>query len=125
MLTQRRWRRIGAITIGIGAVMAVVAVATDLLRDSILHVLRLLNVDGTRPGMVPEISGVIVIAYWLVFFAVLSAALYCAMLDLRYIRMLYAVEKREIFGRTIGDKEFREALLKNAKEDPESPQSPG
>jgi hypothetical protein len=103
--------------------MAIFAVVTDVLRDTILHAIRLFRVEGASAEMVPEISGVAAAAYWFVFFLVLGAALYCAMLDLRYIRMLYAVEKREIFGRTLGDKEFREALLKNANEDPDAPPS--
>lgn len=116
VLTQARWRTVGAITIGGAALMAIYAVATDVLRDTILHALNLFGVEPTNSGALPNTAAWLVTVYWTLFFVLIAMALYCALLDLRYIRMRYAMEKREIFRRTVGDKEFREALLQRDSE---------
>ncbi len=96
--------------------MAIYAVATDLLRDSLVHFVRLVGGADAGGDQTPQTSAWAAAIYWMVFLALIGAALYCGMLDLRYIRFQYAVEKRAIFGRTLGDQDFREALIKASKE---------
>ena len=50
------------------------------------------------------------LAYWGVFLLLLFVAFYCVLLDIRYIRMLYALERRKLFHETVGNPEFRRAL---------------
>ena len=55
-------------------------------------------------------------AYWGLCLAALLGALFCVLLDLRYIRAEYALERREIFQDTLGDENFRAALLEAQRE---------
>jgi len=50
------------------------------------------------------------IAYWIVFLVGLLVAVYCAFLDLRYIRVQQAIAERELFRETLGEESFRKAL---------------
>ena len=44
------------------------------------------------------------------------AAIWCALLDLRYIRVQMAVEERELYRQTLGDEAFRKALREAQEE---------
>jgi len=50
------------------------------------------------------------LGYWSLFFFSLFAALYIALIDIRYIRLQYYAEKRAIFRETLGDELLRNAL---------------
>jgi len=50
------------------------------------------------------------LVYWGIFVLALFVALYMALLDIRYIRLLYLLEEREIFENTIGNPDFRKSL---------------
>ena len=56
------------------------------------------------------------IVYWSVFSLFLIAALVCVFLDMRYIRLEYALGKRDIFESTIGEEQFRQALRQAQRE---------
>ena len=116
MIKQSSWRKVGAVTIGTGAIMAIYAVATDLLRDSILYALELFSVGPASSDVTPSMSPWFLGVYWIVFLGLIGAAMYCAVLDFGHIRMEYALDKREIFGKTLGDSEFRKTLLKRSGE---------
>lgn len=58
---------------------------------------------GVRPGTL--------VLYWGVFLVFLLAAIACVILDLRYIRLEYAIGKRKAFEDTLGDEEFRKVLM--------------
>jgi hypothetical protein len=58
------------------------------------------------------------LAYWVIFLALLLTALYIAYLDYRFTRMQYKVAKRKIFQETIGEEGFRKALMEAAGETP-------
>jgi hypothetical protein len=88
MLTQSTWRRAGAVTILACAAMAWYGVKWPALRQSL----------------------VFFVIYWGVFLLLLAVSLYIVVLDIRCIRMQYAVGKREVFRQTIGSEEFRRAL---------------
>ena len=95
-ITQTKWRRVGAVCIGLCALMA------WLGEDD----LRTLN----QPWW--YIAG-----YWGLCLLFLLVSLYVVVLDIRYIRMMYAIERREVFRQTLGSKEFREELLKDGETD--------
>ena len=88
MLTQRRWRIAGAVLLVVSGAMAYYGVRLPFTRE----------------------SPCVYIAYWSVFLAAFVAAIYCAFLDLRYIRVQWAIEERELFRQTLGDESFRKAL---------------
>jgi predicted Holliday junction resolvase-like endonuclease len=48
--------------------------------------------------------------YWGFFLLILIAAMYIVLIDIRYIRLQYKLEQREIFQSTLADEEFRKAL---------------
>jgi len=50
------------------------------------------------------------VIYWGGFMVLFVAAIYCALLDIRYITAQYAAAKREVFRETLGDEDFRRAL---------------
>jgi hypothetical protein len=64
---------------------------------------------GTKSG-VTSLAPVYQIVYWCVFLLLLLLALYMALLDLRYIRMLYSEGEKDLFEDTLGSEEFRRAL---------------
>ena len=98
MLKQIHWRVAGGVALAVCAAMAWWGTKWDALRES--------------PALF--------LFYWAVFFAAFAVVLYCVVLDLRYIRLEYVVENRDIFKETLGDEEFRRALreaqLKKAQE---------
>lgn len=88
MITQGQWRWAGGIAIGCSAVMAFWGVRLQGLRDSLLFFCL----------------------YWGAFLVCFVVALYCAFLDWRYIRMQYALARRQLFKETLGEEGFRKAL---------------
>ncbi len=95
MLTQRRWRITGAVFLAASAAMAYFGV----------------NMEGLRS------SPAYFFGYWGLFLIVFLAAIYCAMLDFRYIRVQMKVEERELFRETLGDEQFRRALRQAQEEE--------
>ncbi len=47
--------------------------------------------------------------YWLVFSLFLVGALYCVLLDIRYIRLEYRLARRRLFHETLGSEDLRRA----------------
>ena len=90
MITQKGWRITGAICITISAVMAYFGV-----RDI-----------TSMTFSVPQL-----LVYWGIFLLLLCVALYIVVLDMRYIKMKFAMERREVFQQTIGEEEFRKQIL--------------
>jgi hypothetical protein len=48
--------------------------------------------------------------YWSIFLACILVAFYCVLLDIRFIRLQFALERQRIFRETVGDQAFRKAL---------------
>ncbi|MBX7257392.1 MAG: hypothetical protein K1Y02_13595 [Candidatus Hydrogenedentes bacterium] len=94
LLTQRTWRIVGGVCVGICAVMAWFGVQTLALRN----------------------SPTLFLAYWGVFFVLFVVVLYCVLLDLRYIRMQHALGERQAFQDILGDEKFRAALRQAQQE---------
>jgi hypothetical protein len=108
--TQRGWRTVGAASLAVAGAMALYAVSSGLLRRSVLHVAAWSSPEAAE-SLPPGASGQFHFLYWSFFALLILVALYMALLDIRYIRLQFLLEKREIFGKTLGDKEFRRAIL--------------
>ena len=106
LFNQRIWRTIGTVAIAGAALMAWYG-ASEVTRN------------------VPK---PFFIAYWAGFALLLVIALYMALLDLRYIRLQFLVGRREVFRSTVGDEDFRRALIAaqqaNEKENPTPSSAP-
>ena len=109
LLTQARWRLLGSLTIGGSLLMAAYAVSTDILRESALYFVSIAYDEARESADTQAASGHFV--FWGLFVFLILASVYLAMLDMRYIRLQYLLQKREIFGQTLGDSAFRESLL--------------
>ena len=95
MLTQRRWRIAGAICLAASAGMAYFGV----------------NMEGLRA------SPAYFFGYWGLFLLLFLAAIYCALLDFRYVRLQTKIEERELYRQTLGDEQFRRALRQAQEEE--------
>lgn len=91
MLTQRKWRAIGLVTLTGAGAMAVGGVWVKAADSRLFFAL-----------------------YWSIFLGLLVTTLYMVLLDLRYIRVLYTSGKREIYKETLGNEEFRRSLQQGA-----------
>jgi hypothetical protein len=109
LLTQARWRLLGAFTLGGSLLMAVYSASTDILRESALYLASIAYEEARESAKAEAASGHFV--FWGIFVLLIGASLYLAILDMRYIRLQYLSQKREIFGQTLGDSGFRESLL--------------
>ena len=88
--------------------MAVYAVASDVLRDTVRVTASFFSEELAAP--VDALARWPLALYWLTFAALIGAAFYFATLDIRHIRVQYASGKRAILKRTLNDKEFRKTL---------------
>ena len=93
-LNQKTWRVAGGVCIACCAFMA--WFGSDMW-------------FGTDDS-IQDANILLMVVYWTVFTLFLVGALGCVWLDMRYIRLEYAVGKRAIFESTIGEEQFREAL---------------
>ena len=50
--------------------------------------------------------------YWLIFLLLFAVAIYMVLLDLRYIRLQFLMEERELFVKTMAEEEVRAAIEK-------------
>ena len=62
------------------------------------------------------------VIYWGIVVVLLVVAVYCALIDLRYVRAQYAVAKRDMFRETLGEESFRKDL-RAAQEENDPPES--
>lgn len=99
-LTQRQWRKAGALTIAGCALLAWVGAASNFFVD----------------------SPVVCMLYWGVFAVLMGITGLIVWLDVRYIRLQYALERRNLFRETLGEEEFRKTLLKS--QDPAAKNKP-
>ena len=102
MLNQSTWRKAGAVTIGLAALMAVYAAAGGVLRDSAIHMARLVSNEAS--GQVAASRPLLFCAiYWFIFCLLIAIALYFAALDVRFIRLQYALEKKALIHQSLRD----------------------
>jgi len=90
----------GAWAVGLATLLAIGSVPTGVLRSTVIHGTRLFY-DDVPDTVVPNAPLLLCIAYWAVFAAAFGASLYFAVLDIRYIRLQYALEKRRLFEQSL------------------------
>lgn len=113
LFSQSWWRRIGLGAITIAALMAVASVPLEILHDTVVHFVRMSG--GEIPEDVTWSTPAFVCAiYWLIFLLALLTALYMAVLDMRFIRLNYALERHVLFRQALGD-DLSESLVKRSK----------
>jgi membrane protein implicated in regulation of membrane protease activity len=56
------------------------------------------------------------IAYWGAFVFCVVMAIVLVFVDLRFVRLHYVLAKRELYRQTLGDEEFRKALIEAQKD---------
>ena len=88
MLKQRTWRVVGAGSVVFCGVMAWYGVDSPSVKSSLL----------------------VLLAYWGAFLVLLACGLLCVLIDIRYVRLQYAIGKRELLRQTLQDEELRKAL---------------
>lgn len=108
LVKQKHWRMAGGISLLVAGGLAILAVSTDVLRDSILSVALLFS-DKTADTS-PAFPIFVYFAYWGFFVLALLVAFYMVMLDLRYIRLDYVLEKRRLMKDSWEDEEFRKLM---------------
>lgn len=104
--------------------MAIYATTSGLLKDTVVHSTRSLATESAQELTVDHPLWWILV-YWGIFTGLILISCYLALVDFRYIRLQYTLEKRRIFGRTVGDAEFRDSLLhRGADDNPEESEEP-
>lgn len=109
MLDQKTWRKWGAVAVLAAGGMAWYAMAADILRDTVALLAARFMEEATE--VATQTSLAFCLAYWFVFMLLILGAFYAAFLDIRYLRLQYAVGKRELLRDTLDDEEFRNTLL--------------
>ena len=89
MSLQTKWRIAGVISLAAAGLMAWHGSSSRILRA------------WDWPGL---------LVYWSVFFVLLVCAIVIALLDVRYIRLRYALERRSLFLKTVGSESLRKTL---------------
>ena len=102
MLTQSTWRKAGAFSIGLAAVMAVYSIPGGILRDSVIYAARFVSSE-IGPEVETTHAWPFCVLYWGIFSVTILVSLYLALLDIRYIRLNYALEKQKLFQKTMSD----------------------
>ncbi len=93
MQMQTKWRITAGITISCAGLMAVMSTELKFLRESLLYIS----------------------IYWFIFLMLFMVSLFIVWLDIRYIKMQYAIGKRALFGQTLGSESFRKDLIERSK----------
>lgn len=110
MTPQKYWRKIASGTLFASTVMAIYAVTSGLLRDTLIFAVQLFSNPVNE--LYPKHSLWFCIPYWIIFAACLFTTLYIAILDIRYIRMQFAMEKQALIKQSWENEDFRKALKK-------------
>ncbi len=78
---------------------------------------------GTHYG--PLMGNVLVTAvYWGIVIFLIAATFFLVLLDIRFIRLQYALERRNLYKETLGSEQFRDSLMKGKQEPPDSESPP-
>lgn len=108
MLTQSVWRRYAAFTLAGAAAMALYAAVSGILRGTVYLLVSLFSEADVERAQIG--SGWVYLAYWALFALLLLATLYISVLDLRFIRLRYVAQRRELFSHTLGTGEIGESV---------------
>jgi len=93
-IRQRTWRATGGISIACCAL------------------LTLYGAGAIGPGVSPWL----LLGFWLAWLVSLGVAIYCVLLDIRYIRASFLVDERALFRETLDNEAFRKAVLEAQRE---------
>lgn len=94
-------------TIALAALMAVYAAAGGVLRDSAIHMARLISQEAS--GQVTASRPLLFcLIYWLIFSLLILISLYLAVLDFRFIRFQYALERKALINQSLRDAAARQ-----------------
>lgn len=115
LLDQSTCRKVGLIAVGLAALMAVYAVAGGVLRDSVTHLSRFVSEDAVEQTTAGR-PGLFCLVYWLMFSLLILISLYLAVLDIRFIRLKFALEKQAL---------VRENLARSSHRDPSRDEGDG
>lgn len=105
----------GAASIVVAAGMVAYSMASGLLRDTVLHSTQRLAAESAEE-LTAEFPLWWILVYWGIFSGLILLSCYLALVDFRYIRLQYALERRQIFSRTVGDAKFRASLSEKEKD---------
>lgn len=122
LLKQSNWRKIGAGTILLAALMALYSVPGGVLHDSVIHLTGLFS-EQVADRSEANRSIQFCFLYWAVFALLIFASLYMAMLDLRFIRLQYDLEKQKLFHQTMGEDGLDPTPREEDASKPENPEA--
>lgn len=117
MFEQKSWRKVATVCLLASAGMAVYAVTSDMMRDSLLHIVRLLSSE--KDDLSTSNPFWACLLYWGVFAGLLFVTVYIAVLDFRFIRLRFALEKRALSQQSWNDEEMSDLLAKTKTEQEE------
>lgn len=100
--------------------MAIYAAMTDLMRDTLIFILR--PFSEPTDELNPAYALWFCVAYWTIFGACLFVTLYIAVLDIRYIRMQFAMEKKALVKQSWENEDFRK-ILKSTQQQNDKPKA--
>jgi len=70
-------------------------------------------------------SPLLTLIFWSIVIALIAATFFLVMLDVRFIRLRYALERQKLFKETLGSEDFRRALIRNQnKKNDSEPDTP-
>ena len=118
---QKAWRRVASVSLLLSAAMAVFGVTSSLVRDTLIH-MATRSSDGASE-LTATIPAWACALYWVVLAVLLLVTSYIALLDMRFIRLQFALEKRALLEQSWGDEEFRD-MLRKAQESHGSEKNP-
>lgn len=107
LLNQSNWRRVGIATLALTALMAVYAVVGGILRDSVIYMARMFSeqvAEETTAGS----SFLFCLLYWIIFMLLVLSSLYLAVLDIRFIRLQFALGKQSLMKESLGNATFQQ-----------------
>lgn len=120
MNAQKYWRRIASGTLIMISAMAIYAVTTKVLRDTFIFFAD--TVGKNINSLTPQHSFLFCFIYWTIFAILLFTTFYIAVLDMRYIRMQFSMNKQALIKEAWEDEDFRK-LLKNVHEEDKTPET--
>lgn len=110
MFDQKSWRKVATICLLISGCMAVYAATSDMMRDSLVHSVRLFS--GEEGDLSTSNPIWACLFFWGVFAMLLFVTIYIAILDFRFIRLRFALEKQALSQQSWNDKEMSDLLAK-------------
>ena len=91
--------------------MAVYAAVGGVLRDSAIHLARMFS-DQVPQETIAQSSFFFCLIYWIILLLLILSSLYFAILDIRFIRLQFTLEKQALIKEGLGT----DALLGNPKQ---------